>query len=150
MISISLKDLYNVEWFFTSLQNLWEAEWSVQRWKICTTSNDSDSDGWFVHNSMIQCWIIWATFSHELLSIGFLMSARRAYSTKYCKIFYTNLWADFLLIWKYQEEIFSALPQKLVIKRCFWSLQWKLLLMDFPDIFNNFLNKSDAPLSYMM
>ena len=32
----------------------------------------------------------------------------------------------------------------------FWSLWWKLLLMYFPFIFNNFLSKSDAPLPYMM
>ena len=55
----------------------------------------------------------------ELLSIGILMSVRCAYSKKYCKIFCTNLSVDFFLIWKYQEEIFSALSQKLVIKRCF-------------------------------
>ena len=149
MSFITLNDLYYVEWFVqrwmifyflakfvgprmicTALKDLYYVEWFGVRWMICTTLNHLGYD--------------------ELLSIGFLMSARCAYSKKYCKIFYTNLWVDFFLIWKYQEEIFSALPQKLVIKRCFWSLLWKLLLMDFPDIFNNFLNKSDAPLSYMM
>ena len=148
MICITLNDLYNVEWFFTSLQNLYHLEWLVQP-RNYTALKDLYYVEWFGVR-----WMICTTLNHlgcdELLSIGFLMSARCAYSKKYCKIFYTNLWVDFFLIWKYQEEIFSALPQKLVIKRCFWSLQWKLLLMDFPDIFNNFLNKSDAPLSYMM
>ena len=57
----------------------------------------------------------------ELLSIGFLMSARCAYSRKYCKKFCTNLWVDFSLIWKYQEETYSALPQKYILhKPLFW------------------------------
>ena len=55
----------------------------------------------------------------RLMSIPFLMSAECTYSRNYQKIFYTNLCATFFLIWKYQEEIYSALPQKLVIKRCF-------------------------------
>ena len=52
---------------------------------ICTTLNHLDYNG--------------------LLSIGFLMSARCAYSRKYCKTFYINLWVDFFLIKKYQEEL---------------------------------------------
>ena len=111
--STALNDSYNVEWIFTSLQNLYDLEWLLQprnytalkdlyyfecfgvQWMICTTLNHLDYD--------------------QLLTIGFLMSARCAYSIKYCKIFCTNLWVDFSLIWKYQEEIYSALPQKLVI-----------------------------------
>ena len=47
---------------------------------------------------------------------------------------------DFFPIWKYQEEIYSTLPKKLVLNRGFWSLLWKLLIMYFPDIFHTFLN----------
>ena len=116
--STALNYLYYVEWFvqrwiifyflakfvglgmiWVALKDLYHVEWFGVRWMICTTLNHLGYD--------------------ELLSIGFLMSARCAYSRKYCKIFYTNLWVDFFLIWKYQEEIYSALPQKLVIKRCF-------------------------------
>ena len=112
--STALNYLYYVEWFvqrwiifyflakfvglgmiWVALKDLYHVEWFGVRWMICTTLNHLGCD--------------------ELLSIGFLMSARCAYSKKYCKIFYTNLWVDFFLIWKYQEEIFSALPQKLVI-----------------------------------
>ena len=102
-----LQNLYHLKWLvqprnYTALKDLYYVEWFGVRWMICTTLNHLGYD--------------------ELLSIGFLMSARCAYSKKYCKIFYTNLWVDFFLIWKYQEEIFLALPQKFVIKRCFWSL----------------------------
>ena len=133
--------LYSVELFVilhwiicTMLNNLYYVEWFAQRWVIfyflakfvrprmtCTALKDLSYVEWFRVR-----WVICTTLNHlgydELLSIGFLMSARCAYSKKYCKIFYTNLWVDFFLIWKYQEEIFSALPQKFVIKRCFWSL----------------------------
>ena len=121
IICITLNYLYYVEWFVqrwiifhslekfvqpgmicTALRNFYYVEWFGVRWMICTTLNHLGND--------------------ELLSIGFLMSERCAYSKKYCKIFYINLWVDFFLIWKYQEEIFLALPQKFVIKRCFWSL----------------------------
>ena len=114
-------DLYNVERFVLrwmifyfaakfvrrrmiciALKDLYDVEWFAVRWMICTTLNHLDYD--------------------ELLSIRFLMSSRCAYSRKYCNIFYTNLWVDFFLIWKYQEEIFSTLLQKLFIKRCFWSI----------------------------
>ena len=109
----ALNGLYNVEWIFTSLQNLYDLEWLVQprnytalkdlyyfecfgvQWMICTTLNHLDYD--------------------QLLSISFLMSARCAYSIKYCKIFCTDLWVYFSLIWKYQEEIYAAPQQKLVI-----------------------------------
>ena len=43
--------------------------------------------------------------------MSFLMSARYAYLRKYCEIFFTNLWVDFFLIWKYQE--YSALPPEI-------------------------------------
>ena len=122
-----------VEWLvqrwiiWTTLHDLYSVEWFVQRWMIfyflakfvrprmiCAALKDSYYVEWFGVR-----WMICTTLNHlgydELLSIGFLMSARCAYSRKYCKIFYTNLWVDFFLIWKYQEEIFSALPQKLVI-----------------------------------
>ena len=52
------------------------------------------------------------------LFIG-LMIAWCVFSRKYCQIFYTNLCIEFFLIWKYQEEIYSTLPEKLVIKRGF-------------------------------
>ena len=141
MICTALNYLYSVELFVaqrwtivTRLVVLYYDEWFAQRWMIfyflekfvrprmiCTALKDLYYVEWFGVR-----WMICTTLNHlgydELLSIGFLMSARCAYSRKYCKIFYTNLWVDFFLIWKYQEEIFSALPQKLVIKRCFWSL----------------------------
>ena len=59
MICVTLNDLYNIECFFTSLQNLCDLERFVQRWQICTTLNDSECDGWFV-----QRWIIWATMNY--------------------------------------------------------------------------------------
>ena len=118
MICITLNDLYNVEWFFTSLQNLYHLEWLVQP-RNYTALKDLYYVEWFGVR-----WMICTTLNHlgydELLSIGFLMSARCAYSRKYCKIFCTNLWVDFSLIWKYQE--YSTIPHKLVIQRCFWSL----------------------------
>ena len=140
MICTTLHDLHSVELFVqcwiicTTLNGLYYVKWLVQRWMnfyflakfvrpwmICTALKDLCCIEWFRAR-----WIICTTLNHlgynELLSIGFLMSTRCAYSKKCYKIFYTNLWVDFLLIWKYQEEIFSALPQKLVIKRCFWSL----------------------------
>ena len=141
MICTALNYLYSVELFVvhrwitcTRLNDLYYDEWFAQRWMIfyflakfvrswmiCTALKDLYYVEWFG-----VWWMICTTLNHlgynELLSIGFLMSTRCAYSKKCYKIFYTNLWVDFLLIWKYQEEIFSALPQKLVIKRCFWSL----------------------------
>ena len=128
MICTTLNDLYYVRWVnCTILNDLYYVEWFVQHWmifyflakfvrprKICTALTDLYYVEWFGVR-----WMICTTLNHlgydELLSIGFLMSARCAYSKKYCKIFYTKLWVDFSLIWKYQEEIFSALPQKLVI-----------------------------------
>ena len=131
---------YCVEWFvlrwmsFITLNDLYYVEWFVQRWmifyflakfvrprKICTALTDLYYVEWFGVR-----WMICTTLNHlgydELLSIGFLLKARCAHSKKYCKIFCTNLWVDFFLIWNYQEEIFSTLPQKLVTKRCFWSV----------------------------
>ena len=37
-----VNDLYNVEWFYTSLQNLCDLEWFVQRWKIWMIWNAMD------------------------------------------------------------------------------------------------------------
>ena len=108
VIRTVLNNLYYIEWFevrwmiFTTLKNLYDTEWFGVRWMICATLNHLDYD--------------------EFLSIGFLMSVKCAYSRKYCKIIYTNLWVDFFLICIYQKNIYLALPQKLVIKRCFWSL----------------------------
>ena len=65
------------------------------------------------------------------------------FSRKYSQIFYTNLCVEFFLIWKYQEEIYSTLPQKLVIKRGFSSLQWKLLTVYFPDTLTCFCLSHD-------
>ena len=141
MICIMLNDLYYVEWFvlrwmiWTTLHDSHSVELFVQHWIICSTVlNYLYYVEWFVQRWMIfyflvkfvprrmictalkdvyyvqwfgVWWMICTTFNHlgydELLSIGFS----------------TNPWVDFS--W-YQEEIFSALPQKLVIKRCFWSL----------------------------
>ena len=111
--------------------------------KICATSNDLYSTERFVLRWMFGMRsIICTTLNHlgydELLSIGFLINTRCTYSKKYCKIFYTNLWVDFFLIWKYQEEIFSAQPLKLVIKRCWsygkltqktWRMNWHVAAM---------------------
>ena len=138
IIWTALHDLYSVELFVvqrliicTTLNDLYFVEWFVLRWMICTTSNafliprkicTALTDLYYVEWFGVR-WMICTTLNHlgydELLSIGFLMSARCAYSRKYCKIFYTNLWVDFFLICKYQEKIYSALPQKSVIKRCF-------------------------------
>ena len=111
MIWTTLNDLYNVEWFFTSLQNLYHLEWLVQP-RNYTALKDLYYVEWFGVR-----WMICTTLNHlgydELLSIGFLMSARCAYSRKYKKMFYTNLWVDFFLIWKNQEEIYSALPPEI-------------------------------------
>ena len=135
MICTTLNDLYYVRWVnCTMLNDLYYVEWFVQRWMIfyflakfmrprmiCTALKDLYYVEWFGVR-----WMICTTLNHlaydELLSIGFLMISRCDYSKKYSKICYTNLWVGFFLIWKYQEEIFSALLQKLVIKRCFWSL----------------------------
>ena len=136
MICITLNDLYNVEWFFTSLQNLYHLEWLVQP-RNYTALKDLYYVEWFGVR-----WMICTTLNHlgydELLSIGFVISAWCAYLKKYCKIFYTNLWVNFFLIWKYQEEIFLAQPLKLVIKRCWsygkltqktWRMNWHVAAM---------------------
>ena len=124
IICTGLSYLDSVEWFilrwmiWTTLNYLYSVELSVQRWMICTTLKNLYHAAWFGVR-----WMICTSLNHldynELLSIGFLMSVGCAYSRKYCKIFYTNLWVDFFLICKYQEKIYSALPQKSVIKRCF-------------------------------
>ena len=116
MIWTTLYDLYSIElfvqrWMICITLNLYDVEWFAKRWKICITLNDLECGGWF-----LQCWIL---DYNELLSIGFLMSSRCAYLRKHGKIFYTKLWFDFFLSWKCQEEIYSVLPQKLVIKSQF-------------------------------
>ena len=129
MICTKLSDLYYVEWFelrcmiCTALNYLYSVEWFVLRW-ICTTLNDLQS----VERFALR-WMIWSAVDdfynaesldyNELLSIGFLMSSRCVYLRKHGKIFYTKLWFDFFLSWKCQEEIYSVLPQKLVIKSQF-------------------------------
>ena len=50
------------------------------------------------------------------LLLGF-KSAGSVYWRKNYKTFYSNVF--FFLIWKYQEEIYLTLPQRLVIKKCF-------------------------------
>ena len=126
VICTTLNDLNYVVWFVqhwiicTALNDLYYVEWFVLRW-ICTTLNDLQSVERFALS-----WMIWSAMDdfynaesldyNELLSIGFLMSPRCAYLRKYDKIFYTNLWFDFFLSWKCQEEIYLVLPQKLVIK----------------------------------
>ena len=133
MIWTTLHDLYNVELFvqrwiiFTRLNDLYYVEWFVQCWMIfyflsnfvrprmiCTALTDLYYVEWFRVYGII-CAMLTRLGYDELLSIGFLLSAWCAFSKKYCNIFCTNIWVDFFLIWKYQEEIFSALPQKLVI-----------------------------------
>ena len=154
VICTMVNDLNYVSWFVqrwiiccTALNYLYYVEWFVQSWMIfyllakfvppqmiCTVLKDLHYVEWFG----VQ-WMIYTTLNHlgydELLSIVFLMSVMCVYLKKCCKVLYANLWVDFFLIWKYQEEIFLALPQKFVIWRCFWSLWWKLLLMYFPNIF---------------
>ena len=117
MICTALNYLYSVELFVvhrwitcTRLNDLYYDEWFAQRWMIfyflakfvrswmiCTALKDLYYVEWFG-----VWWMICTTLNHlgynELLSIGSLMSARCAYSKKYCKIFCTNLWVDFLLI----------------------------------------------------
>ena len=96
MICTTLKDLYNVELFLlrwkicTTLNHLYCVERFVLRWIICTALKDLYYVEWFGVR-----WNICTTLNpldyNILLSIGFLMSARCAYSRKYSKIFYTNL-----------------------------------------------------------
>ena len=56
--------------------------------------------------------MICTTLNHlgcdEILSIGFLMSARCAYSKKYCKIFCTNLSVDLEIS---RGNIFGSVPE---------------------------------------
>ena len=106
----TLNDLYYVERFAirrmicTTLKDLYNVELFLLRWKLCTTLNDL-----YCVERFVLCWMIRSAVddlynveSHldydGLLSIGFLMSARCAYSRKYCKIFYINLWVAFFLI----------------------------------------------------
>ena len=113
MICVTLNNSYDVEWFFTLLQILYDVDWFVQRWKLCTT--------WMIRCAMDDFYNVeW--FGLQWIIEYRLFNEWCAYSRQYCNIFYANLWVDLFLIWKYQEEIYSALPQKLVIKRCFWSL----------------------------
>ena len=133
MICTVLSNLCYVEWFAlrwvicTTLNSLFCVEWFVLRWMtfyllaklvrhrmISTVLKDLYYVEWFEVQWMI-CRTLNRLGYEELLSIGFLISARCAYSKKHCKIFYANLWVVLFLIWKYQEEIFLALPQKLVI-----------------------------------
>ena len=100
MICTTLSDLHY------TLNDLYYVERFVLRWKICTALEDL-----YYFELFRVRWMIYTTLNHldcnGLLSIGFLMSARCTYSGKDCKIFYTNLWVDCFLIWKYQEEICS-------------------------------------------
>ena len=105
IIWTKLHDLPSVELFVvqrwiicTTLNDLYYVEWFVQRWMIFYFLAK------FVRPRMIRTalkdlyyvewfgvpWMICITLNHlgynELLGIGFLMSARCAYSKKYCKI----------------------------------------------------------------
>ena len=116
IIRTSFNDLYYVEWFvlrWMIFENLCDAKWFVQLWKNCTTLNGSECDGWFVQRS-----IMWTRMFIEYRPIN----ECQVWLFEKFNIFYTNLWIDISLIWKYQEKIDSAMPKKLVIKRCFWSL----------------------------
>ena len=140
MICTALTYLCSVEFFVgTALNDLHYVEWFVLRWiiritlndfllrcKFCTTSIDLYSVESFVRRWMIRC-AMDDFYNVEWFGLQWIIEYRLfnewcAYSRQYCNIFYANLWVDLFLIWKYQEEIYSALPQKLVIKRCFWSL----------------------------
>ena len=129
-ICTTLNDLYSFELFVhrsmicTTLNDLCYVEWFL---KICATLNDSYSFErivlrWMVQSVMDDLYKEASCGLGCLLSIGLLMSARCDYLFEKFNIFYTNLWIDISLIWKYQEKIDSAMPKKLVIKRCFWSL----------------------------
>ena len=120
MIRITLKDFLLYCKTCAASKDLYSVDRFVLCWKMRSAMDDLYSTESFGYD--------------DLLSIGFLMSARCAYSKKYSTIFCTNLWTDFFLIWKYQEDIFLALLQKLIITRYFWSF-WR-------KPFNNFLNKS--------
>ena len=113
MICTTLNELYYVEWFVlrwiicTALSYLFRVEWFVQRWMIFTTLKNLYDVEWFG--------VICATLNHldydELLSIGFLMNAGCAYSRKYCKIFYTNLWVDFFLFANIKRKYIRPCPR---------------------------------------
>ena len=151
-ICTTLNDLYCVEWFVprwiicTMLNDLHCVEWYVIRLMICTTFNDLNYVAWFVQRWIICTALNYLQYSVELIVLRWMIRSemddlynvesfglrliieyRLFNECQVCLfvkilIFYTNLWVDFFLIWKYQEEIFSALPQILFIKRCFWSL----------------------------
>ena len=146
MICITLNDLYYVEWFVlrwmicirwmicTTLSDLSYTENFELRWMICTALNYLHSAELFV----VERWMICTTLNDFLLRCKIcatwndlyiverfiqrwmIRSAMNdLYNVESFGLFCTNLFADFFLICKYQEEICSALPQKLVIKRCF-------------------------------
>ena len=130
MICTELNDLHCVTRFVQSwkickaLNDLNYVEWFVKRWVICAALKGLYNAEWFVMRSMIRSamddlYNVELFGLSRLMSIPFLMSAECTYSRNYQKIFYTNLCVTFFLIWKYQEEIYSALRQKLVIKRYF-------------------------------
>ena len=79
MICVTLNNLHYVEWFIQRWAIFYILEKFVQPQMICTVLKDLDYVEWFGVRSMI-C----TTFNHlgsdELLSIGFLISARCAYS----------------------------------------------------------------------
>ena len=127
MIYSALNDLYCVEWFVqrwtisTMLKDLYNVEWFVQRWKICTTLDDWYCVEWFC-TAMDDFFNIESSGLQWIIEYSLFNECRVRLFGKILYNIYTNFWVDFLLIWKYQEEIYSTLAQKLVIKRCFWSL----------------------------
>ena len=137
IICTTLNDLYYVEWFIQRWAIFYFLEKFVQPQMICTMLKDSYYLEWFGVRSMI-CTILNHLGYDQLLCIDVLINARCAYLKKCCKIFYTNIWVSFFLIWKYQEERFSAQPLKLVIKRCWsyrkstqktWRMNWHVAAM---------------------
>ena len=104
MICIRLSDLYNIEWFFTSLQNLCDLEWFVQRWIICTTLNDSECDGWFV-----QHWIIRTTINYWVLAFYWVSGVLIRKNT--VKYFTVNLELIFPDLEISRRNIFSPAPE---------------------------------------
>ena len=162
VICTMLKDLNYVEWSVqrwlicgTALNDLYYVEWVLLHWMICTTLNNfllcckicTTSNG-LCSQGIIQHWKIFTTltrsamddlynvksFGLRLIIIVFLMSARCAYSRKYCKYF--ALTSGLIFPWSGNIKNIRPSPRN-------WSYRY---------VFDHSIgkHKSDAPLSYMM
>ena len=131
MIYTALSYLYSVKLFAvqrwiicTTLNDLYYIEWFVLRWMIYTTLSDfllprnicATSNDLYSVERFVLTWMVWSAkydfYNVESFGLRWIVEYRlfnkcqMCLFEKYCKIFYTNLWVDFFLIWKYQEEIF--------------------------------------------